>query len=249
MNTSTCKVISSTPLLHLGPHPAPNCGLPAADAAAATPPWRLPGVRDILSRIVILHEFTIAEIEIKRKPTDTVAKKKKRSVCEAHRKRSNGCKNAAKRRRSGYRLAWGVKKAERGEKDEVGERIRLRGRKGNGAAAMHHCGAGGCGGSRRDRLSSSPSVCRWLWRVRTASGGSGGNEVVVVVEAAQRDWRPHLRRPNLIQWLQMFLPYETLVQALEHTSQWFRLARNHWTSIKKNWNFKNLNIRNSNKST
>jgi hypothetical protein len=78
MNTSTCKVISSTPLLHLGPHPAPNCGLPAADAAAATPPWRLPGVRDILSRIVILHEFTIAEIEIKRKPTDTVAKEKKK---------------------------------------------------------------------------------------------------------------------------------------------------------------------------
>jgi hypothetical protein len=57
-------------------------------------------------------------------------------------------------------LLNGGKKAERGEKDEVGERIRLRGRKRNGAAAMHHCGAGGCGGGRRDRLSSSPSVCR-----------------------------------------------------------------------------------------
>jgi hypothetical protein len=85
--------------------------------------------------------------------------------------------------------------------------------------------AGACGGGHEAKWSSGVPrrrgvvlVClgrpESLERVETAvrCDGEGGG-------LSQRDWGPHLRRPNLIQWLQMFLPYESLVQALEHTSQ------------------------------
>jgi hypothetical protein len=76
MNTSTCKLTSSTSY-GLSISPAPNSGLPAADATATTPPWRLLGITSDLLSIAILRKFAIVKIEIKGNPTDKLPKHNK----------------------------------------------------------------------------------------------------------------------------------------------------------------------------